>query len=115
VAVAYAYAALVTMAVTALIVVFPIWQRGGREAVVDASPWLGRLFLGLAVIMVVLAVVLQGPAPEALALVLAIASASLAAYWLTRDRRPRSRWDSGALVAALVFSLAVMLVVVIGR
>jgi hypothetical protein len=58
--VTYAYAALVTMAVTAMIVVFPIWQRGGRDAVVAASPWLARLFLGLAVIMVILAVVLQG-------------------------------------------------------
>ncbi len=108
---AYAYAALVTMVVTAMVVVFPIWQRGGREAVVDASPWLARLFVGLAVVMVVLAVLLQGPAPEALGLVLAAASAGFAAYWLTRDR-PRSKWLTSALVAALVLSLAVIVVVI---
>jgi hypothetical protein len=38
--VVYAYAAVITMAVTVMVVVFPIWQRGGREAVVDDWPTL---------------------------------------------------------------------------
>jgi hypothetical protein len=99
------------MAVIATIVVFPIWQRGGREAVVDASPSLGRLFLGLAVIMIALAVLLQGPASEALVLVLATASASFAAYWSTRDR-PAPNGSRTFWFAALVLSLAVIVVVI---
>ena len=110
---AYAYAAVITIAVTAAIVLVPIWLRGGRESLVASSRWTVPLFGGLVVIMVLLAVALQQPATEALVAVLGAASVTLAAYRLTSDHG-MPRWSRATLALIVVLGSAVTIVVLLG-
>jgi hypothetical protein len=57
--VVYVYAALVTLGATAMVVVYPVWRRGGWSAVTENTPWLIRFFVGLLVLMLGLSVILS--------------------------------------------------------
>lgn len=109
----YAYAAVITIAVTAAIVLFPMWLRGGREAVIASGRWTIPLFGGLAVIMVFLAIVLQQPVRNAATAVLSAASAGFAALWLALDAS-LSRWVRAALSLIVILGSAVALFVLLG-
>jgi hypothetical protein len=80
----YAYAAVFTIALTALIVIGTLWLRGGRPVVVASRDRLLALFAGLALIMLLLAIALQAPARETVVVGLSGGSAAFAAYWLVR-------------------------------
>ena len=111
----YVYAAGITLAVTAVIVLFPIWRRGGRGSLVASRQRTVPLFAGLVGMMVLLAVALQQPAGEAVVAALSVGSAIFAAYWLTRTHDGRlASWIRAALVVALILALAIALVVVLG-
>ena len=109
----YAYAAVFTIGITAAIILFPMWRRGGREALIASSSWTIPLFAGLIVLMVLLAIALQQPASETVVVILAGVSATFAAYRLIRDDG-LPRWIQATFAMIVVLGLAITIVVLLG-
>jgi hypothetical protein len=111
----YVYAAGITLAITAAIVLLPIWRRGGRQSLTASTPWTIPLFVGLLGVLFLLSVLLQMPSREAVVVVLSVGSAIFAAYWLTRVPDGRGSLPLRAVLsAAMVLSLAITVVVFLG-
>ena len=109
----YAYAAMVTIAVAAVVIIGPMWLRGGSASVISSGPWLIQLLAGLIVIMVLLALALQQPIRQAVLALLAGGSATVAGYWLYRIGT-LSRWVRVTLGMVVVLGCILTIVVLIG-
>jgi hypothetical protein len=70
------------------------------------------LFVGLTVWLVVLVVLMQTPARASVQVVLTAATASLAAYWLTRTEVRRSSTRTALPILVLILSVAILLAMV---
>jgi hypothetical protein len=103
-------AVAVTMLITGVVVLVPIWRRGGARALRETSRTTIPLFIGLTLWVVFLSVIFETPARASVEVVLSACTAGLAAYLLTRPEGRRSSMRSALLAATLVFSTAITLV-----
>lgn len=96
----YVYAAVFTLAVTAGVLLVPLWVRGGGPAIRAQSGWLAPLALVVVASIALLTLAMERGFGGYATLVMGTLSVGLAAALITRPptRRPRSNWYRAVIV-----------------
>lgn len=108
----YVYAAVITLAVTAGVVLVPLWVRGRGPAIRAQSGWLAPMALVVVASMALLTLAMERGFGGYVTLLMGIVSVGVAAALITQPpaRRPRSNWYRAVIVGSLVISLVVVVV-----
>ncbi|HEX9044926.1 MAG TPA: hypothetical protein VF802_07875 [Candidatus Limnocylindrales bacterium] len=111
----YLFAAVVTLAITALAVLVPLSLRGGRAEVRDNGRWLLGVFALVVVVMISIAAAFEVRLGAVADLMLGVVSAGVAAGFLLRrpaGRASTPRWYSTGMLVALAISVGIVVALV---
>lgn len=108
----YLYAAVFTLAVTAVVVLVPLWVRGGGPAIRAESGWLAPLAVAIVASMALIAIAAEGGLGGSVTLLMGALSGGLSVVLIVQRRkgRPQSDWYQAVMAGALIVSIAVVVI-----